>query len=574
MHLRSKLQTLHYRISFRFRLVAALLFLAIFSTTIMACFCIYTLHQSAILQAEDYYGHMAEQVCDSLTAQADQLVSSLSNIANNKAILNAFQNTMTTPYQRYTNYKNIVDPAIASLVVNNRTIKNLTFYTSNPLLVQRGTTIMPIGLIQREKWFSDVLNGDIVWHTEADSVTFGVAVSLPSIYNKAVSTVADLQVDIDLFFDQFLNIPQPAILCVQEEDGHILYTKNDAGGVSEFLVSTDARRLQVDGVSYRAFASRVDTAGWQVVLAVPENEYLPDVRQVLVTVMPIVTLCIVLSILLSHVLANSLSRRIVNLSRQIESVSKGNMDCTSETPYRDEIGTLTRQFNEMVRTLRQNIENLKVAERKEIEAESAALRAQINPHFLYNALSVISWNAIAQGAPDVAQSISALSKFFRTVLNRGEIECTLREEVNNVDSYLSIQQEMHSGGFEFRFIIPEDLLESVIPSFILQPIAENAVLHGIDKESAAPGIIQISAERDGEALLLRVANSGAAFLKEDLDTILSTKRRGYGLRNVQERVVHLCGEDCGLSLLDPHEPFTTCVQLKVKAKAPSAHTMT
>lgn len=565
MRLRNAFQAIRYRISFRFRLVIALLFLAFFSTMIMACFCIYALHQNAIHQAEDYYGHMAEQVSDSLTAQAEQLVSSLSNIANNKAILNAFQNTTITPYQRYSNYKDIIDPVIASLIVNNRTIKNLTFYTSNPLLVQRGTTTMPITAIEDKKWFSELYDGRVLWHSEENGVTFGAAIPLPSLYNKDVYTVIDLQVDTNLFFDQFLSIPQPVILYVLDGDGQMMYTKNDTESVSEILAHANERHLLIDKTPYCAFVSCVATVGWKVILAVPENEYLPDVQRVLITVMPIVTLCIVLSILLSHVLANSLSGRIVNLSQQIESVSKGNMDSSVETPYRDEIGTLTRQFNQMVKTLRSNIENLKAAERKEIEAESAALRAQINPHFLYNALSVISWNAIEQGAPDVAQSISALSKFFRTVLNRGESECTLQEEIDNVDSYLSIQQEMHAGGFEFHFSIPEDLLDSVIPSFILQPIAENAVLHGVDRENAVPGMILISARRDGEALLLNVANSGEAFRKEELEAILSTKRRGYGLRNVQERVIRLCGEGYGLSLLTPDKPFTTCVQLKIKA---------
>ena len=325
-------------------------------------------------------------------------------------------------------------------------------------------------------------------------------------------------------------------------------------------------KIRLDTGAYRVFTWRIDAPECRLNLIVPESEFSVRFGSVMLTVVPVVLICILISLLLARFLSNYLSRRIVRLSDQITMVSQGNLGSVEDTPYQDEIGILTHQFNGMVEAIQENMASLKQAERKEIEAESAALRTQIAPHFLYNALSVISWNAIEQGAPEVAQQIAALSRYFRTVLNRGESESTLQEEISNVESYLEIQQDMSTEGFEVDIRVPEELYPCVIPNFILQPIVENALFHGIQRKPGLHGAIRITAEKEADALILSVSNDGEPFRRDELEKVLSDRNRGYGLRNVQQRIVYLYGPEYGISLADPEPPFTTCVQLRVRAE--------
>ncbi|MNC23336.1 Sensor histidine kinase YehU [compost metagenome] len=212
---------------------------------------------------------------------------------------------------------------------------------------------------------------------------------------------------------------------------------------------------------------------------------------------------------------------------------------------------------------------------KEREAELRALQAQINPHFLYNALDMINWSAIAHGAEDTSQMIEALALYFRLSLNKGKDHVSVADELNLARVYLEIQQSRFPSTFTFHISQEPGLEQCTVPKLTLQPIVENALLHGIRRSKEKKGTIRIAAERDGEDVLLTVSDDGIGMEEETAKRLLlepppDVKADGsgssYGLFNVNERIRIFAGEASGLSI-ETAPGMGTRVEVRLKGLA-------
>lgn len=179
------------------------------------------------------------------------------------------------------------------------------------------------------------------------------------------------------------------------------------------------------------------------------------------------------------------------------------------------------------------------------QAQLNALRHQIEPHFLFNALNAIS-GLIREGRPDAAvEMVIALSEFLRRTLNGlPRQEVPLHEEVEFTRQYLAIQKVRYGGRLHFDIDVPDDLGGAAVPNLILQPLVENAVVHGIAKRAAA-GVIHVAAARDDGTLILRVSNDGPP-LPHKRDAIGT----GIGIANVRQRLEGLYGAASSFALRD------------------------
>ena len=177
-----------------------------------------------------------------------------------------------------------------------------------------------------------------------------------------------------------------------------------------------------------------------------------------------------------------------------------------------------------------------------------ALQAQINPHFLYNSLSLINWKALEAGAQDISQITLSLSTFYRTALNRGSNILTVADEINNMKSYLDIQLVMHDYEFDTNIQIEESILRYKTLNLILQPLIENAIVHGIDMLTDRRGVITITGRENGEEIELIVEDNGVGMEEAQAQKILTEDSKGYGVRNVNERIRLYYGEPYALTI--------------------------
>ena len=214
----------------------------------------------------------------------------------------------------------------------------------------------------------------------------------------------------------------------------------------------------------------------------------------------------------------------------------------------DELAVLNTSFNQMVEKIGNLVEDIRIEQLNLRATELKLLQAQINPHFLYNSLSLINWKALEAGKEDISKLTLALSSFYRTSLNRGSNVLTIEQELENMKSYLEIQLCMHDNSFDVVLDVDKGILPYQTLNLLLQPLVENAIEHGIDLLEDRKGIVKITGQMDQDKIYLCVADNGVGIEPELLSSILEFKTRGYGVRNVNERIKLFYGEEYQLQI--------------------------
>jgi two-component system sensor histidine kinase YesM len=222
----------------------------------------------------------------------------------------------------------------------------------------------------------------------------------------------------------------------------------------------------------------------------------------------------------------------------------------------DEVGEVAECFNRMVSDIRELINRNDICEIREKESELSALQAQINPHFLYNTLDSLYWQAMNSGNEDLAETIFALSQLFRLVLNQGRKEVAAAQEVELVTRCLQIEKFRFGERLCYDIEVEEDVKKAVIPELILQPFAEYAVVHGLENVEH-PCKITVTGSREQENVLFVIADNGAGMTKEQVQALFEketekkyAKQRGvrFAIRNIRERLQLRYGDRFSLEI--------------------------
>ena len=259
-------------------------------------------------------------------------------------------------------------------------------------------------------------------------------------------------------------------------------------------------------------------------------------------------------ILVTRLLTGHITRPIKILTGHIRKISETN-DFSPDPDIEassDEIGEIGKAVNQMT----DHIQNLlgqqaRMYEQKK-NIEISLLQSQINPHFLYNTLDSIRWMAVIQGSKNIEQTTGALERLLRNMAKGIGDKITLREELELVGNYIYIQQVRYVEIFDYICQIPEELLDCRIIKFTLQPIVENAILHGIEPMKQF-GEIEISARQENGDLFISIEDNGVGMTEEELEelrTSLANKDKnvlsGIGVSNVDARLKLHYGASYGL----------------------------
>lgn len=214
----------------------------------------------------------------------------------------------------------------------------------------------------------------------------------------------------------------------------------------------------------------------------------------------------------------------------------------------DEVQMLSESFAHMVVIIQQLMERVKQEEIILRKAELKALQTQINPHFLYNTLDSIQWLCEQQDKEKAVEMVSALAKFFRISISKGHELISIGNEVKHAKNYLVIQKYRYSNQFEYSFDIDESVLSYYCNKIILQPLIENAIIHGMDT-TMEDGVVTISAKEGMDAIYLVVQDNGIGMSDEKREKLLYcdvNRQYGIGLKNVNDRIHIYFGEKYGV----------------------------
>ncbi len=287
---------------------------------------------------------------------------------------------------------------------------------------------------------------------------------------------------------------------------------------------------------------------------------LPELAQpILLTLLIILVLGVVLTWLLHRILA----RPINALQRQIDSIGKGNFSTDPQIEWNHELGDIGRGINRLAENVTALMERRLDDEKQKQELEFKMLQSQINPHFLYNTLNSIRWMASIQHADGIVEMVTALSRLLKSISKSTQQMIPLRQELSLLNDYFIIQRYRYGGTItlDIRNEVSEEALDSYfIPRFTLQPLAENAIFHGIEPKGCAGSLILTIQKADTD-LLLELTDDGVGMTEEQLASIWSSQEdngfRHIGVQNVHKRLCFSFGARYGLRFRSTPKEGTT-----------------
>lgn len=354
------------------------------------------------------------------------------------------------------------------------------------------------------------------------------------------------------------------ILVLDSTGSEVFSRKSGKGSVDEAVYSAILQNQIEDTRGYILRGAEIPATGWRVYYYVDSSMVIGQLHSILLRTLQVVGAVILIAIAVISVFSRSLTGRILLLKDSAERVASGDLDTVIETEDSDEIGIVINSFGHMTRRLNRMINEMYKMQLEKKAIELKALQAQINPHFLYNALSSIKWKAIRQGNDDISDVTGLLATFYRTSLNNGEEFTTVDNELENIRAYVELQRHMHEIPFEVVYDVQTDALQLQMLNFLLQPIVENAFKHGIDyTDQTRNGRLIIECALDGDYLNFTVKNNGPEMQEQKTRQSLLQPGKGYGIFNIQERIELYYGGDCGLNAYVDEDGYT-CFQVHIK----------
>lgn len=354
-----------------------------------------------------------------------------------------------------------------------------------------------------------------------------------------------------------ITLGETGYYCILDDGGMVVSAMDDSllgqqyEGYLQEKPTDKARQISVDGINSLILQQEYVPLDWTLAGIVPVNEITGVVWTMTAFAVVLTGVAIVLSIILSNAIAGSISQPVVQLKNAMIEVGSGQRNIRLHLEREDEIGDLNREFLQMLREM--DVLNQRVLEEhnQKKELELALILSQFSPHFLYNSLECICGLAAMGQNEDVISAITALSRFYRGVFVASERFNTVKGELDMARCYFDIMRYRYPGKLEYCIDYEENIRDLKIINMVLQPILENAIIHGL-RNSRRPWKIELRAYSEGDNIIISVWDNGIGMSEETVYRIFHgerpSSRAHFGLRATDERVRKICGEDYGLQV--------------------------
>jgi two-component system sensor histidine kinase YesM len=310
----------------------------------------------------------------------------------------------------------------------------------------------------------------------------------------------------------------------------------------------------IDNKLYLITHKKSAITGWTLIEMIPLTQIELQQRVIMDTTIFIIINAILICLVLSFYLSEKFGRPIGLMVKQVNEIAHGNFNTQINLNSEDEIGELGRSITKMSQDIKNLIQESVYREKQKRLAEMKMLQSQINPHFLYNTLNSIKLMAVLQGSKGIETMIGCLGHILKAALSDLNEVVPLYEELSILDDYIHIQKIRYKGKIHFsKNISDETLLNCSIIKFILQPILENTILHGIQPKDEAGEVI-ISVCQDENNLIIDIWDNGIGMSDEKIKKIekscdieeISHLGDSIGLKNVNQRIKLVYGDEYGL----------------------------
>ncbi len=350
------------------------------------------------------------------------------------------------------------------------------------------------------------------------------------------------------------------------DDGTIVYDSAGAA-IGDMLRADILEKIRtsdnygtvfIDEKEYVVVSEQSVEAGWSIVSLVPVSEYAKDINTITKYIVLIAILATGVSIFITYLLSKQFSKPIENLSRVMNHIEDGNLDLRAEEKGSDEISLLSRNFNSLISRLKFVMKHEYELTIRQKDAELKALQAQINPHFLFNSLQSVNSIAAVYQISEINTIVDSLGKILRYSIKTKDNIVSMREEVEHATHYLNIYKVRFGERIKYQIQIPDELMQYSILKLTLQPIVENAIIHGF-RNNESIWYIMITASIQNEVITIDISDNGIGMssgelqaLRENLESsdsgFYSSEYPSIGLKNVYHRMKISYGDSAKIEI--------------------------
>jgi len=535
----------------------------------------YTISSRIVIkQTEDYANLVIFQISKDIDNYIEKFERLTYTAYSNTSIQQVLKTNHDASFKEKQNFKEVVRQFILGISIVDKNIDGVYIYSKfGDLFYENLTSSFSRNYdFTREKWYEDISQGVtksilLPPHIEQKDTSFDKKVNFS--YIRALTDVQSgdyigfIAVDINInAIDDIAGSVGEKIrgrMLVLDETNRVIYISPKTTQVSDTDNLKQGIVMDVDGTLDKlklknvVITSQSKRTGWEVMFVTPVSQISKEVNKIRMYTIIAAIICVLLLSLISTFISMGISRPVNRLKKTILAVENGDLDVAVEIESNDEIGQLSKSFNKMVKNIKKLIKEVYEIQLKKKEAELSALQSQINPHFMYNTLESVNMMAILAGNLNISDILTAFANILRFNLDNKNNLISLDKEIKYVMDYIKIQQMRYSDKFDVILEFEPGLENYEILKLTIQPLVENAIVHGITEQQYKGGITLIIKKED-EKIRIIVKDNGVGLTAQRLEDVHKSLEReealskegSIGLNNINERVRLYYGEDYGL----------------------------
>lgn len=460
---------------------------------------------------------------------------------------------------------------------NREEIYNVKLYVNDAFIFsEQGHNISSMKSVQNTAWYKKLILSDIniLWHafmpddnyvtvTNSEKKTVLVRALLDA--NDFSHPIGLLRIDVlESHFKDILNkasSTQNSIVYIQNSKNEII-SSSDSEVKEEWKINSKSLAdLSKNGLYFNVnilngervllACQKISNSDWFMVSITPYIDISEANKNIRSKMLLLFILIAIAAYGIAYLISISITKRIKLLKSKMNNIQNGDFDIKVFSNSKDEIGELINNFNYMAESLSFLVkERIRIGQEAK-NSELKALQSQINPHFLYNTLDLINWTAINNNIPAISETVNSLSSFYKLSLSSGSIVVPIKDEIEHVTMYIDLQNRRFDNAFDFQTEISNDVYKFSTIKIILQPIVENAIMHGILQKKDKKGVIKLVGYMEESTVNFIVQDDGIGIPEEIVKNILTLSSKntshGYGIKNINERIKLYYGEQYSLT---------------------------
>ena len=563
-------------------------------TLLISIFLFYKLDRTAQAEVQDYHDQITSQYMKNIEEKLQQYRKSLEVIANNTVILSTLTDETLNPYDKGELVSKEVNNSL--LLEKQSEVRNCMIYSSVQDCKIYGRRASMMQQASREVWYLQerAMKDDCFSYfaLKDSEPILSLVKDIEELDNEHLSRsqlgIIKLDVAMKRLFvpaatDSEENATYDVIVYKNEgEDAKILYqtlkengseilkkywsdtAKEETGANSEGLIDT-----------YTVAGQTLEDYGLNLLFLFDNQDSLEKRAEIIETILPLLLLLMIAVTGVIYWYSKDFSSRVELLVKKFRRAETGDLSVSEKISGTDEIAVLDQQFNRMLGKLDQLIKTSYVQKLENKEAQLKNLQLQINPHFLYNTLETISSIAAVKQVFVVCDICGKLGEIFRYSLGKdyGEL-VPLEQEMTHIKNYMFIQKIRYGDRLQVFYNIDVDAAHVYIPRFILQPIVENAISHGLSNLTSV-GTLEVSAFEKKDRLYIEIEDDGEGMVREkvaEITRFINTAKpvegkKNIGIRNVNQRIKLAYGEAYGITIRSaPYQGSRFTIQLPIMRK--------